>query len=249
MAETRTAVGLAFGAGIRATHLKSGEAYGAISPAKIAQMAKDPQSVAKSEGSWFLPSSYRAHDARQHDAQRLHGEFHMLVLDIDQGNLPLVTVRDLFQRSIGPVAYLIYATKSALHDNLKWRVLVPVATPIKGQVYEHVASEFMERLEGESEGRLILDRAAARPGQVFFLPNRGEFYEFDISAGERLYEPPPPRVASETAPLAPASIVPEEVKRQKSTRYAGPSAIEHFKETYDLVELLLRYGLLSSTQK
>ncbi len=138
-------------------------------------MASAPRLVAKSEGSWFLPSSYRAHDARQHDTQRLHGEFHMLVLDIDQGNLPLVTVRGLLQKSIGPVAYLIYATKSASQDNRKWRVLVPVATPIKGQAYEQVASEFMARLEGESEGRLILDRAAARPGQVFFLPNRGEF--------------------------------------------------------------------------
>ena len=248
MAETRTALGLAFGTGIRATHLKSGDAYEAISPEKIVKMARAPRSVAKSEGSWFLPSSYRAHDARQHDAQRLHGEFHMLVLDIDQGNLPLVTVRDLLQKSIGPVAYLIYATKSASQDNRKWRVLVPVATPIKGQSYEQVASEFMERLEAESDGRLILDRAAARPGQVFFLPNRGEFYEFDISAVERLYEPPALQVDAEAAAIAPARVAPNQPKPQKSTRSGEASPIQNFNETHDLVDLLLRYGYLRNGQ-
>lgn len=248
MTEKRSTLGLAFGTGIRATHLKSGEAYGAISPAKIAQMARDPQSVPKSGGAWFLPSNYLAHDARQHDAQRSRGEFHMLVLDIDQGDLPLVTVRGLLQKSIGSVAYLIYATKSASQDNRKWRVLVPVASPIKGQVYEQVASAFMDRLEEESEGRLISDRAAARPGQVFFLPNRGEFYEFDVSAGERLYEPPSPRVLQEIAPRAPASVVPEEIKPQKSTPHTGPSPIQHFNETHDLVDLLVRYGYVRNGQ-
>ena len=248
MNDKRSTLGLAFGAGIRATHLKSGEAYGAISPAKIAQMARDPQSVSKSEGWWFLPSSYRAHDARQHDAQRSRGEFHMLVLDIDQGDLPLVTVRGLLQESIGSVAYLIYATKSASQGNRKWRVLVPVASPIKGQVYEQVASAFMERLAEESEGRLISDRAAARPGQVFFLPNRGEFYEFEIEDDDLLYDPPALTICVETTAIPPALGVQAQKKAAKTARSGDTSPIKHFNETHDLVDVLQRYGYVRDGQ-
>lgn len=136
MTDTRTALRLACGAGIRKSHLQSGTAYGTISPARIAALTKNPPSVDKLEGLWFLPSSYHAHDARQHEAQRIHGEFHLLVLDIDTGDLPLDDLKEALKKVIGSATYLIYATKSSSNGNRKWRVLVPVDTPIKGQAYE-----------------------------------------------------------------------------------------------------------------
>ena len=246
MAETRTALRLACGAGIRANQTKSGADYRPISPAKIAAMAVQPQSVAKSEALWFLPSSYCAHDARQHEAQRLHGEFHMLVLDIDQGDLPLEAVRSILLKAIGPAAYMIYATKSASIANRKWRVLVPVETPISGQNYEQTASEFMQRMEGASQGSLVLDRAAARPGQVFYLPNRGEHYEFEIAKGEGLYEPPALQVP--VAVVDQVQGVPQQRQAHKSTRSGAASPVKHFNENHDLVDLLLRYGYVRNGQ-
>jgi hypothetical protein len=196
--------------------------------------------VDKKKGSWFLPSAYCAHDAREHEAQRLHGEFHMLVLDIDTGDVPLHDLMETLKKVIGSASYLIYATKSASIDDRKWRVLVPVETPISGQNYEQTASQFMQRMEDASQGKLVLDRSAARAGQVFFLPNRGEYYEFDIAEGEGLYEPPALPVP--VAVVAQARVVPQQRQVQKSTRSGAASPLKHFNENHDLVDLLLRYG-------
>lgn len=248
MTDTRAALRLTYGAGIRESHLQSGFAYRTISPLEIAAMARNPQSVDKSDAPWFMPSSYCAHDARHHDAQRLRGEFHMLVLDVDQGDLSLVDLREILQTVIGPAVYLIYATKSASIGNRKWRVLVPVAMPIKGRDYERTASEFMSQMEVASNCRLVLDRAATRAGQVYFLPNRGEFYEFDIATTKCLYEPPALTVLVEPAVVVPVHSPQTQQKAEKSNRAGDASPIRHFNETHDLVELMLRYGYVRKGQ-
>jgi hypothetical protein len=248
MAETLTAIGLACGAGIRQSRLQSGAAYGSISPAAIAALARNPPSVDKLEGLWFLPSTYRAHDARQHEAQRLRGAFHMLVLDIDTGDLPLDDLRGALKKVIGPASYLIYATKSASLANRKWRALVPVAIPVKGHEYEQVAGEFMVRMEEASHGRLVLDRAATRAGQVYFLPNRGEFYEFEIEDGDLLYNPPALTICVEPVTVPPALGVQAQKQTAKTARSGDNSPIKNFNEAHDLVELLLRYGYVRDGQ-
>jgi len=73
-------------------------------------------SVAKDAAQWFIPSSYCAEDARSHEAQRAHGQFWFLPIDIDQSNLALADVHDSVKAVIGDVAALACSTSSATAD-------------------------------------------------------------------------------------------------------------------------------------
>jgi hypothetical protein len=243
MTEQATSIKLAYGENIRQSQLNSSQDYGWITMKGIVKRTMDPPSVPKSDGAWFLPSSYNAYDARQHEVQGLHGKFHMLVLDIDRNDLALESVRAIVTRVIGLAAYIIYATRSATPTNRKWRVLVPVSAPISGQDYEQTAAEFMLRMEDAGNGQLVLDRAATRLGQVFYLPNRGEYYEYEI-AGEFAYHPPefgPKEQTAVAVPRMATQIRPAERKQKSAT---GASPIKHFNDTHNLINLMLQYGYL-----
>lgn len=242
MNETRSQLQLAFGRNLRDSQHRSGDNYGCISPRGIVAMVENPLSSAKQDAPWFLPTSYRAHDARQHEAQRRRGVFHLFVLDIDQGNLSLEELKGILIKVIGLAAYLVYATKSATKDNRKWRVLIPVNSPISGEDYEATATAFMLEMEQASLGRLILDPAAARPAQVFYLPNRGDHYEYAIISGEYLYYPPARPPTERLAVVAPTKATPKQPTERKSNGSTVILCIQQFNDTHDLVEQMHRYG-------
>ena len=242
MTETRSQLQLAFGRNLRESQHRSGDNYGCISPRGIVAMVENPQSLAKQDAPWFLPTSYRAHDARQYEAQRRRGEFHLLVLDIDRGNLFLDELKGILTKVIGLAAYLVYATKSATKDNRKWRVLIPVNSPISGEDYEETAKAFMLEMEQASLGRLILDPAAARPAQVFYLPNRGDHYEYAIISGEYLYDPPVQTPPARLAVPVSTKAMPKQPTESKSNGGNVRLCIQKFNDTHDLVEQMHRYG-------
>ena len=142
--------------------------YESISLAEIAKMVSDPQATEKADAAFIIPSSYRAHDGRKHSAQREHGEFHYLALDIDEGSPSLVELKDAVKRATADATALIYSSSGASDDNRKWRVLIPLLEPISGADYGDTQSAFFHLM---SEQGITCDAALARVGQPIYLPN------------------------------------------------------------------------------
>ena len=168
------------------THKNDGRDYGAITGKDVARMVKDPASIDKAKAQWFIPSDYRAHDGREHEAQRSFGRFWWLPLDVDENNLSREDVAKAVAEVTGGARWMVFSTRSAKPDNRKWRALVPLKEPISGADYYDTVAAFNDLLEDASTGALIPDRALQRPGQLVYLPNKGDFYEHEISKGKLL---------------------------------------------------------------
>ena len=147
---------------------KPGQTYPGISWAEIARMAASPQAKEKIDADFFIPSTYREHDGRSHDAQREHGTFRMLALDIDRGNPSLDDVLAAVEAVCGPVSLLAYSSSGASPENRKWRVLLPLAGVITGAEYEAAQTALFDLLHAHG---IHPDGALARCGQPIYLPN------------------------------------------------------------------------------
>ena len=147
---------------------KPGQAYPGISWAEIARMAASPQAKEKVDADFFIPSTYREHDGRSHDAQREHGVFRMLALDIDRGNPSLDDVLAAVEAVCGPVSLLAYSSSGATPENRKWRVLLPLAGVLTGAEYEAAETALFDLLHANG---IHPDGALARCGQPIYLPN------------------------------------------------------------------------------
>lgn len=168
--------------------LKAGTPYSGITLREIAAMAKSPRSTEKAQAQFFIPSSYRDHDGRVHAVQRDHGLFHSLTIDIDDGSPTLGQVQAAIQAVVGDVAWIIYSTASSRPGALKWRVLLPLSTPIIGSDFADTQNALYDLMAGEG---IVCDQALARPGQPVYLPNipsgnrdefgRPNFYQYDLN--------------------------------------------------------------------
>jgi hypothetical protein len=147
---------------------KPGQSYPGISWAEIARMAASPQAKEKVDADFFIPSTYREHDGRSHDAQREHGAYRMLALDIDRGNPSLDDVLSAVEAVCGPVSLLAYSSSGASPENRKWRVLLPLAGVLTGAEYEAAQTALFDLLHANG---IHPDGALARCGQPIYLPN------------------------------------------------------------------------------
>jgi RecA-family ATPase len=147
---------------------KPGQLYPGISWADIAKMVSTPQAKEKIDADFFIPSTYREHDGRSHDAQREHGAFRMLALDIDRGNPSLDDVLAAVEAVCGPVSLLAYSSSGASPENRKWRVLLPLAGVLTGAEYEAAQTALFDLLHANG---IHPDGALARCGQPIYLPN------------------------------------------------------------------------------
>jgi len=233
-------------------HLGAGQPYEALTGADIVRMAKEPPSRPKEDAQWFLPTTYREHDARSHEVQRAKGKFHWLTLDVDQGNLSLSEVVGALTKVIGDVALVVYSTRSATADNRKWRALVPLKAPVSGEDFSDTQNAFFDLLTEASGGRLVPDRALARPAQLVYLPNRGAFYERAIQKGSgRLdltdHAITRRRDATREARAAAEAEAREARERRAAERKAKVAAgdaspVDHFNAAHGIADLLARYG-------
>lgn len=165
-------------------HPSAGTTYDTITGSEIARLVREPQDgVPKERARWFIPSTYHADEARTHEAQAGLGEFWWLTLDVDRNNLPMVDVRDALTEATGGATMLIYSSRSATAENRKWRALLPLAAPLSGADFPDTQHAFFDLVEKASAGILIPDRALAKVGQLVYLPNRGQFYEWEIVKG------------------------------------------------------------------
>jgi len=233
-------------------HPSAGTPYASISNSEIARLVREPQSVPKVRGQWFIPSTYCEYDARSHRVQAARGSFWLLTLDVDQNDLSLDDVRTTLANLLGSAATLIYSSRSAAADCRKWRALVPLAEPLAGNDYPDTQNAFFDLLEEAGGGVLIADRALARPGQLVYLPNRGEHYEWHIARGERLaLSPDHPIIVRREAIRAQWAAAEAEARKAREKRAAErraravggeTSPVEAFNAAHDLAGLLERFG-------
>jgi hypothetical protein len=237
------------------------QVYPGISWPDIVRLCKEPQAKDKADADFFIPSTYRAHDGRAHQAQRDRGAFRMLALDVDQGNPHRKEVIQAVRGTLGDVSMLVYSSSGATEDNRKWRVLLPLAVPVSGEEYEAAQSALFYLI---SQHGITPDGALARCGQPIYLPNvpiskrwpdlSPMFYDWEIVRGTNVF-------------LTDASPIMQEVeRREEQRRIANDQAnrdrlqrekqraerrlqhpddanpVDVFNDSHTIEDLLLRYG-------
>jgi putative DNA primase/helicase len=234
-------------------HECAGQPYATVTGADIVKMVKEPPSVPKESGQWFIPSTYADHDARSHAAQKARGAFRWLTLDVDENNLDLSDIDAALSEVIGDAARLIYSSRGATETRKKWRALVPLQSEVTGAEFTDVQNAFFDLLEQASEGILIPDRALSRPAQPVYLPNRGELYQHAIHRGAgRLDLTPDCAIMVHRAGIAAdraraAQEAQEARERRAAQRKANAqgddvSPVDHFNAAHSIADLLERYG-------
>jgi P4 family phage/plasmid primase-like protien len=227
---------------------KNPKPYTTINFDQIKAMAENPLSVPKDTAQWLIPSSTGGEEARGHAFQREKGDFHALWADLDevQGST-FQEVEELIKQAIPEVMALVYTTRSATAGNPKCRIIIPLAMGIPGVDYSIMAKILNDRLEAAG---LMPDRATERTGQLCYLPNRGEFYQYTIIDGEILNSAGgfAEEIQAEHARLK-AEAKERERRHQESVQkiqarinsgQANP--IEAFKAEYPVELALQRYG-------
>ena len=239
---------------------KPGQTYPGISWADIARLVSNPQAKEKQDADFFIPSTYREHDGRAHDAQRERGAYRMLALDIDRGNPSLDDVLAAVEAICGPVSLLAYSSSGASPENRKWRVLIPVMGVLTGAEYELAQTALFDLLHANG---IHPDGALARCGQPIYLPNvpldkrnpdlSPIFYEQRIIRAKTLRIDDSPirqeidrrleqyRLAAEQAQIASRERERQRAeRRQKFPDQVSP--VDAFNADHTIEDLLLKYG-------
>lgn len=230
------------------TRKSDGQDYAGITGAEIVGMVKDPPSVDKAKAQWFIPSDYLAHDGREHDAQRSSGRFWWLPLDVDENNLAMDDLESALEKVAGDVGWMVYSTSSAKPDNRKWRALIPLRHPIAGADYADTVTAFNDLLEDASQGELIPDRALARPGQLVYLPNKGEHYQHGINKAQRLELSPDHQIIQRREDTrrqraeAEARALSWKAWKAKQAPTDTSSIVDAFNSASSVAQLLTHYG-------
>lgn len=164
--------------------------FDTISWPAIVERAANPQNVEKHKGDWVIPSTLHDKYARQHSTQRRRGEFYMLSVDIDEGNLDLAAVVAGVRMVLDPgTEFLVFATKNSgrvdpeegYDGGKRWRVFTTSGRAIPGRYFTSLMRAFTEDLEAVLGVKV--DGVTSRPGQLLFLANRGAHYEFHVEHG------------------------------------------------------------------
>lgn len=151
---------------------KNAKDYISVTLADIEQMLTNPPSVEKSKAQWCIFSTLLN---REHAEQRQNGSFYALWADIDDS--AGMTLSDITSRAIvaAPFNLMVYASRSARADNQKARIIIPLGEPVTGVEFVIMQKILNDKLEAAG---VKPDRVTERPGQLCYLPNRGEFYDY-----------------------------------------------------------------------
>lgn len=232
----------------------AGKPYGTIDGKQIVRLVKNAPAVPKDDAQWFIPSAYHQHDARTAEAQKSHGSFGWLPIDIDEGNLDLPEVKEAVCGLLPGISVIIYSTRSSTPQDRRWRVLLPLATFLPGADYVDTLRAFHGLLLDHSMGTVIPCRGILNEKQIIYLPNRGDFYEYEIIKGKPLdLTPDHPiiqrreenrrRYAEATAEAqAEAKVRREKRERERLANQVGESPVDAFNAAHDVEDLLQRYG-------
>ena len=149
-----------------------------VSLQQVRLMVNDPVDCKKSEAPWIIPSTLKT---RSKQRQLKEGQFYALWADLD--NLEGITwslVTDAVGVITGWSEAYIYSSKSATPENLKCRVLIPLAEPVSGTDFQYGQQVLNDYLSAEG---IEPDRATESANQICYLPNRGELYRHHVCEG------------------------------------------------------------------
>ena len=149
------------------------QAYLTITLKAIAEMAASPPRVAKESAPWAIFSDKLT---RVYQEQHATGLFSALWADIDEpGTTPF---QEIFSLSEGVIGSNIigYTSRSATKEKQKSRLIVPLAYVVTGDEYAILQKILNDKLENIG---IQPDRKTEAPGQICYLPNRGEYYEHE----------------------------------------------------------------------
>ena len=226
--------------------------YGFITWSEILTMAKNPPKVDKSQGRWFIPSTFASRTFKE---QEVHGEYWVLCFDFDENTeFSLEDIAAWFDDVIDQdIELLAYYSRSATPEKLKCRVLIPLAVGLSYRDYKAVLTLLNNALDGLG---LKPDRALERAAQLVYLPNKGEHYDYACYGNSDLFFNPLSTMAkelddyfkAESAKIEAARIEREAKKEQARIKrdsifvgqYSRP--IDAFNATYTVDEILAHAG-------
>lgn len=160
------------GTGATDTRKHSGGDYATITLADIIGKLDEPSALPKEAARYIIPSSYVRgggdDDARSHAAQRKHGTFTLICLDVDKGNLDRDTLDDAITRFFGDVFLVIFSTASAVAQDRRWRVIVPLEAGLSFPEWDELSEVLHDFMQSNG---IAVDRSLRGPAQPVFLPN------------------------------------------------------------------------------
>ena len=222
-------------------------AYEPITFDYICKVVDEPSTYSKPQAQWVIFSTLLS---RNFKAQEDKGEFWFLWVDIDEDAQPVHLVKKHLISVIGKCQFEIYTTSSATEENQKSRILVPLNAPLNGTdwvLFQEALNDCLKALG------VIPDRAAERPAQLCYLPNKGTFYKSLSNRDDNLFNPGK-RFSSAIAEKKLAIVAAEQetqkrrevaAKRKADLLYTGGTSknlIGAFKETYTVEDILLQAG-------
>lgn len=216
-------------------HPNAGIAYQTVSVQQIYSMMLGPMTVDKDKAQWFIPSSYHEFDGRSHTVQRDRGLFHWLAADIDSGNPELERVLATVRAVLPGAGFMVYNSRSSTAGNKKWRVLVPLAVALQGSQYGAFQAAFFDGMQ--AAGGLELDRTLERTGQLVYLPNRGEHYQYHTESAPAYDVLQHPQLAARAGDYMQAASAVRSASDPKGGPFIGGFAAKH-----TIASLLLKYG-------
>ena len=139
---------------------------------EIRALVDEPQEVPKGDARWCIPSTLQSRNKEQ---QMEAGQFVALLGDIDApGAHTITTIAQAVADIVCGCNFEVYATKSATEDTQKCRVLVPLAEVTPSHQWLTAQAVLNEKIS-EALG-IEADNCNQNPAQIFFLPNRGNYY-------------------------------------------------------------------------
>ena len=210
-----------------------------ISYPEICAIATNPSTTPKQLAQWILASILLS---RSKSAQMEHGEFYLLVVDLDHNPPPINKVAEFVRLACRGSGFLIYTSRSAKENCQKSHVLIPTIklTGYRWMLAQRVLNDLFE------QAGITPDRKTEDANQIIYLPNRGEFYNFIHQQGS---------VFNPLKAWHPALIKKHqgiEAEKQARAKKAtsrparpinqGRSLIAEFNATYSVEDLLIQAG-------
>jgi hypothetical protein len=251
------------------TNIGTGEDYDTRRLFDLFQLS--PESRPKDKAPAFLPSMYCDYDARCHEVQRERGKFVALTGDNDEGNHSRERIEQLVAEFVGESAWLVFTSSHARPNNMRWRIIVPLAEPVVFELWHDAQTAFFKFME---QNGVKMDRSLARSGQPVYLQNVPATHVVSGTplrdgAGKTLYydrassDIDAPGLPIDTGPLAEGIAdlrrcraederlreqlrVQAERRRASQTPSREGSVIEAFNRSTSIADLLTRYRYTQS---
>ena len=139
-----------------------------------------PAEVGKDEATWCIPTNGLVRAACRATTTDDELTVPLIWLDIDEGNVQPEALKDAILAIVDGANFHFYDSKSSTAENRKYRVLFVLDELISRNDYQAVTTHINDKLEALG---IKPDRSNQKPFQVFYLPNKGEYYEYHSFTG------------------------------------------------------------------